>query len=247
VTVDLAARGIRLVLLDIEGTTTPIRFVDEVLFPYVREHLAEWWGDLDVRTRRDVLARLASEHAADRASAEPVPDWLTSSDGDTDSSARAYVEWLMDRDRKSPALKHVQGLVWERGYQAGELHGVVYADVPVALRRWRERGVNVAIYSSGSELAQRRLFASTAYGDLTPLIVAFFDTAVGPKRSPESYTRIASALNRRPDEVLFVSDVAAELDAAARAGCAGILSVRPGNPPQDQAAFGAVQSFDEIL
>ena len=105
-----------------------------------------------------------------------------------------YCEWLMDRDRKSPGLKLVQGLTWERGYQAGELRGVVYPDVAPAMRQWKEAGLLVAIYSSGSELSQRRLFESVADGDLTPLISAFFDTAVGAKTDPASYRRIVAAL-----------------------------------------------------
>jgi enolase-phosphatase E1 len=154
----------------------------------------------------------------------------------------------MDRDRKSPGLKDLQGLIWERGYQRGELHGIVYPDVPPALRRWCDRAVEMAIYSSGSELAQRRLFASTAEGDLTPLFAGFFDTAVGPKGEAGSYRRIASALGHAPDRVLFVSDVTAELDAAREAGCGTLLCLRPGNLPQpDAARFDRARTFDEIV
>jgi enolase-phosphatase E1 len=159
----------------------------------------------------------------------------------------AYAHWLMDQDRKSSALKRLQGLVWERGYQAGELRGQIYPDVAPAIERWHGDGLAVAIYSSGSALAQRRLFESTPAGDLTAFLSGFFDTAVGHKISSESYTRIAALLRLRPAEMLFVSDVVTELRAARHAGCQVALSVRPGNPPQpDASGFTAVKSFDEI-
>lgn len=228
---------VRLVLLDIEGTTTPIAFVHEVLFPFALARLADWLsrhGGTD--GRRDVVETLRAEHAADRARGEAVPDWPR--DGTSridDEAAVAYGVWLMDRDRKSPALKKWQGLIWEEGYQAGLLHGEVYPDVPPAIRGWRARGVDVAIYSSGSELAQRRLFASTSHGDLTPLFSGFFDTAVGPKLEAASYRRIVSALAHEPASTLFVSDVTRELRAAEAAGCQTRLCIRPGNVIQTDA------------
>jgi enolase-phosphatase E1 len=248
VTVDLALRDVRVVLVDIEGTTTPISFVHDVLFPFARRHLAAWcrhYAGTDAY--REVLTRLAIEHAADRARGEPVPAWEAGSAIDHDRSLRAYVIWLMDRDRKSPGLKLLQGLIWEQGYQAGTLSGDVFPDVAPAMRRWRDLGVVTAVYSSGSELAQRRLFTSTPYGDLTPLIGGFFDTTVGAKQAPESYARIASTLEWAPGRILFVSDVTAELNAASRAGCQTVLSVRPGNSLQpDSGLYPQVRSFDEI-
>jgi len=187
---------------------------------------------------------------SDLAVGRPVPVWPrdSASASDDEAGAVAYATWLMDDDRKSPALKHWQGLIWEEGYQAGLLHGEVYEDVPPAIRRWRDAGIDVAIYSSGSELAQRRLFASTGHGDLTPLVVGFFDTRVGAKVEPASYLRIAAALGHTPAEVLFVSDVTRELRAAADAGCRTVLSLRPGNPTQPDAdAHLQVRSFEDIL
>ncbi len=246
-TIDLTASHIRLILLDIEGTTTPMAFVHERLFPYARVRLRAWLAShAGTDERRDVIELLRAEHAADRAHDESVPAWPGDA-RDAIEPAVAYLEWLMDRDRKSPALKRLQGLIWEDGYQAGELRGEVYADVPDAMRRWRAAGVDVAIYSSGSELAQRRLFASTVHGDLTPLISGFFDTAVGPKTSPASYQRIVTALGRAPAETLFVSDVTRELRAAAEIGCQVVLSIRPGNPDQPHGeAFPHVSSFAAI-
>jgi enolase-phosphatase E1 len=247
VTIDLAAAGIRLILLDIEGTTTPMAFVHERLFPYARARLWTWLAAHDgMDDRRHVMELLRAEHAADRAREDSVPAWPDDA-RDVIDPAVAYLEWLMDRDRKSPALKRLQGLIWEDGYQAGELRGEVYADVPDAMRRWRAAGIDVAIYSSGSELAQRRLFASTVHGDLTPLISGFFDTAVGPKTAPASYQRIVAALAHAAGETLFVSDVTRELRAAAESGCQVVLGIRPGNPDQPHGeAFPHVSSFDAI-
>jgi enolase-phosphatase E1 len=145
-------------------------------------------------------------------------------------------------------LKELQGLIWEAGYRSGQLRGEVYPDVPPALQRWGESGVRTAIYSSGSELAQRQLFQSTAYGDLTPRISGFFDTAVGAKGNAASYARIADALRERPEYVLFVSDVVAEITAAASAGCPVVLMVRPGNRPQQGSErFPMIRSFDAMV
>jgi enolase-phosphatase E1 len=248
VTIRLAERGIRLMLLDIEGTTTPIAFVHEVLFPFARVRLDAWLArHATSDVYRDVLQRLATEHAADVAAGESAPAWDARMAARAHASAVAYATWLMDRDRKSPALKLLQGLIWEEGYQAGLLHGEVFSDVPSSIRRWREAGVETAIYSSGSELAQRRLFGSTEHGDVTPLLTGFFDTRVGAKVDAASYRRIASALGRRPVEVLFLSDLTRELLAARHAGCQVALSLRPGNDPQpDAAAYEAVRSFEEI-
>jgi enolase-phosphatase E1 len=240
---------VRLVLLDIEGTTTPIAFVHEILFPFARARLADWLSRHDgADVHRDVVEMLRVEHAVDRARGEGVPDWTPNAGNAADDQAAvAYGAWLMERDRKSPALKHWQGLIWEEGYQAGLLHGEVYPDVAPALRRWRAGGIDVAIYSSGSELAQRRLFASTAEGDLTPLFSGFFDTTVGPKIEADSYRRIASALAHDPESTLFVSDVTRELRAAETAGCRSVLCIRPGNAVQpDASRYVTVTSFAGI-
>lgn len=244
----LAGRGVRAVLLDIEGTTTPIAFVHEVLFAFARAHAGAYlYAHRDGAEVAEVERRLASEHAADVAGGQTPPPWSTATPEDAEASIAAYASWLMDRDRKSPGLKFFQGHIWEEGYRAGALRGEVYADVPEAIRRWRDAGVVVAIYSSGSEMAQRQLFASTPHGDLVPLINAFFDTAVGAKIESDSYAAIARALRLAPFEILFVSDVTAELLAARDAGMTVVLSVRPGNPPQLGAgAFESTRTFDEI-
>ena len=229
--------SIRVLLLDIEGTTTPIAFVHERLFGYIRSHLSQYvarhWNDPAVA---DVVRKLSAERVADGQG--PIQDPET---------MMGFVRALMAEDRKSPGLKTLQGLIWEDGYQAGELRGEVWDDVPEAMRRWKREGRRIAIYSSGSELAQRRLFESTAAGDLTPLIAAFFDTRVGAKVESGSYTRIAKELGESPSSIMFVSDVTAELHAARSAGLETVLSIRPGNAPQAGAeAFRAVEALTEI-
>lgn len=163
------------------------------------------------------------------------------------ASVVAYVHWLMDRDSKSTGLKSLQGKIWEAGYRAGELRGraEVYPDVAPALARWREQGRDIAIFSSGSVQAQRNLFANTTAGDLTPFIRAYFDTTTGPKTAAQSYARIAATLERSPSEVLFVSDVGAELDAARAAGMQTALCVRlPGSAPT-AGGHPVIHTFEE--
>lgn len=238
----------RAIVLDIEGTTTPIAFVHEVLFPYARTRLSEFlgaeWTSPEVA---EAVRRLTAERAADKSAGAHLPPWSAGSTAARMASVAAYCGWLMDRDRKSPGLKTLQGLIWECGYQAGTLRGIVFPDVAPAMRRWKAAGLDIAIYSSGSELAQRRLFESTTEGDLTPLVTAFFDTAIGGKTEPESYRRIAARLGRAPGDVLFVSDLTREIAAAREAGLHVLLSLRPGNAPQPGAdAFAQITSLAEI-
>jgi enolase-phosphatase E1 len=197
-------------LLDIEGTTTPIAFVTDRLFPYAR-------------------ARLVS---------------FLSREGRADEAPALLAE--MDRDSKSTALKALQGRIWEDGYRSGELTGTVFDDVPRAFARWHSVGTAIAIFSSGSVLAQQWLFRRSSAGDLTPFIAHYFDTEVGPKRDPASYARIAATVALPPSSITFVSDVVAELDAARAAGMQTIMSLRPGNHPQPPHDHRVVHSFDEI-
>ncbi|MGH9409073.1 MAG: acireductone synthase [Vicinamibacterales bacterium] len=226
-----------MILLDIEGTTTPISFVTETLFPYARSHLAPF---LERNGRSidglKIIGRLHREHAVDRRRSAVVPPW----------SAKGYAEWLMDQDRKSPALKELQGRIWEEGYKDGSLAGQVFEDVPRAFMRWRDAGVPIAIYSSGSVRAQQWLFRTTAAGDLTPFISHHFDTAVGPKNDPGSYVRLAKTVGLEPGAIAFVSDVVSELHAARMAGFATIFSERQGNRPQPAHTHRVVRSFDDI-
>jgi enolase-phosphatase E1 len=152
----------------------------------------------------------------------------------------------MDRDRKSTGLKSLQGKIWEEGYRAGDLRSEVYPDVPPALEHWRRQGIDIAIFSSGSVQAQRSLFTNTAAGDLTRFIRAYFDTTTGPKTAPQSYARIAAALERLPSEVFFLSDIGAELDAARTAGMRTALCVRtPGATPAT-GGHPVVRALDQV-
>jgi enolase-phosphatase E1 len=230
------------VVLDIEGTTTPVDFVHKTLFGYARmrvgEFLRQHWEDPEVRAD---LARLEAEHAAEPA------DTSLSAWRDDPAAVTAYVHWLMDRDRKSTGLKSLQGKIWEAGYQSGELRGEVYPDVRPALERWQRDGVDVAIFSSGSVQAQQSLFRSSAVGDLTRFISSYFDTRTGPKAAPASYAQIAASLGHPPSQVLFVSDVTAELDAARKAGMATALCVRSPAVPPTWGEHAMIRSFDELF
>lgn len=234
--------AIRSLVLDIEGTTTPIAFVAEVLFPFSRARLADFlahaWPTADMR---EDVARLRAERAAEPDAAAPA--WNAE---DERSSAVAYLIWLMDRDRKSTALKSLQGKIWKDGFESGALVAPVYPDVPRALARWTGEGRDVSIYSSGSVLAQKLLFAHTDAGELTAFLRAYFDTTTGPKREPASYVVIARELGRAPGEVLFVSDTMEELDAAHAAGLEIALCIRPGAAPPSDAVPRVIRTFDEI-
>ena len=236
--------GVKSVLLDIEGTTTPIDFVHDVLFSYAREHVRGFLKDnFDSEEVRADVAALREEHGDDvKEKRNPPP--LNAEDVE---SIAVYAEWLIGRDSKTAGLKSLQGKIWRRGYLAGDLKSQVFADVPAAMERWHAQGLNISIFSSGSVLAQQLLFAHTDAGDLTPLIDNYFDTKTGPKREAESYQRIAQVLNLHPNEILFISDVVDELAAAQSAGMNPLLSLRPGNPPQDSAAqYPSIHTFDEI-
>ena len=218
---------VRAIVLDIEGTTTPIAFVYDVLFPYARTHLREFLAtEAGSPALQDALRQLRRDRAEEVSGGEEPPDWNESEP----EGVAAFVEWLMDRDRKAPGLKRLQGQIWERGFRDGTLRGDVFPDVPPALERWRDAGLRVAIYSSGSEQAQRRIFGTTVAGDLTGLLCRFFDTSVGAKVSEDSYRRIAQELGCSTSGVLFVSDVTAELDAARGAGCQ-VSAVRQARQP----------------
>jgi enolase-phosphatase E1 len=236
------------ILLDIEGTTTPIDFVYQVLFPFartrVKEYLSRHWTAEGVQ---EDLAGLRREQIADTQNGFAAPVISEASDDAQLESAVAYVHWLMDQDRKSTPLKSLQGRIWEEGYRSGELLSQVFNDVPPAMERWHKQGQRVCIYSSGSVLAQKLLFEFTVAGDLTPLISEYFDTKVGAKQEAESYRRITAALQMPPKEILFISDVAAELDAAQAVGMQVRLSLRPGNRPQPENTYPAIHSFAELI
>jgi enolase-phosphatase E1 len=237
--------GIRASLLDVEGTTTPISFVVDVLFPYARRHLRRHLNEHAASAEHSALIdRLRDEYHVDALSGDAAQAWVDTPMDARLASAAAYCAWLMDRDRKSSALKELQGRIWEEGYTQGEIVGEVFADVPAALARWRAEQKEVGIFSSGSVRAQQLLFRHSSSGDLSGYLRWHFDTAMGSKKEAESYRRIATAMALPPASILFVSDVTEELDAARTAGMQTRLSIRPGNPVAVDVSHIPIESFD---
>jgi enolase-phosphatase E1 len=234
----------RSILLDVEGTTSPISFVYGTLFPYARKRMGSF---LQEHSSDPVV--IAVFHELRNMNPSDVPAGAPRISGqDPIQESIDYLLWLMQQDRKTAPLKTLQGLIWEQGFEQGELQGEMFDDVPVCLLQWHKAGLRTAIYSSGSVLAQKMMFSHTAYGDLTNLISAYFDTGVGPKRQPQSYRRIVAELQVPADQVIFVSDVAEELEAARTAGLGTALSVRPGNQEQNgAAAYRTIHSLAELF
>ena len=240
--------SIQAILLDIEGTTTPIDFVFRTLFPFARQRLEKFLLEHGSAPgiREDVDA-LRMQHRADAAEQFNPPQWVDDSPGAELDSAAAYCAWLIDRDSKCSALKSLQGKIWQEGYRTGDLCGEVYPDVPLAMARWTRQGKIISIFSSGSILAQKLLFGSTAAGDLTGFIRAYFDTTTGPKNAPGTYLRIAETLAIEAPNILFISDVAKELDAARDAGMQTALCVRSESTERISSTHRVVNSFEEIF
>lgn len=234
--------GVRGILLDIEGTTTPIAFVHDVLFSYARAQASDFLKN-NVRSDevRADLSMLYEEHALDVVKDQNPPELTEELE-----SLAAYIEWLIDQDRKSTGLKSLQGKIWRQGYFDGSLKSQVFEDVAPALERWRAGNLKVSIFSSGSVLAQQLLFAHTNAGDLARFIDGYFDTNTGKKGEAESYRRIAAEMSLEPGEIVFISDVVDELDAAEEAGMKTLLSIRPGNQIQAATHHQAIDSFDEL-
>jgi enolase-phosphatase E1 len=235
------------ILLDIEGTTTPVDFVTKTLFPYasrkVESFIREHTADLETQA---LLKDLHAQWEADQRQRLHPPAWSDESEESRLQSAAEYAKWLIARDSKCTPLKTLQGKMWQEGYARGELRGEVYPDVPKAFARWRAQQKKICIYSSGSELAQRLLFGSVASGDLTHYIEAFFDTRVGRKAERGSYSKIAASVGHPAAEFLFISDAENEIDAAKRAGMLAALCLR-GTMAKAAGADQVIRSFDEIF
>ncbi|QAX84231.1 acireductone synthase [Pseudomonas sp. DTU12.3] len=196
--------SIKAIVTDIEGTTSAVSFVFDVLFPYAAKHLPDFVRQnaerADVAEQLDAVRR---DSSAPQADVERVVEILLS--------------WI-EEDRKATPLKALQGMVWAQGYHAGQLKGHVYPDAVEALQRWHAAGYQLFVYSSGSIQAQKLIFGCSEAGDLTPLFNGYFDTTSGPKREAQSYTNIQQAIGVEPEEILFLSDIVEELDAAQSAG-----------------------------
>ena len=222
---------IKAVVADIEGTTSSISFVHEVLFPYAGRQLPEF-------VRR---------HVDDPEVASLLED-VKGEAGEPDAGLERLIEillrWIAE-DRKVTPLKTLQGQVWEHGYRRGDFTGHVYADTAPAMRRWSDRGARIFIYSSGSVKAQQLLFEHSDAGDLRPLIAGYFDTHVGSKRDPASYQAIVERIGLPAAEILFLSDVTEELDAAADAGMKTMLIAR--DEPARSGRHPVARDFDEVV
>jgi enolase-phosphatase E1 len=228
----IAMTRIRAIVTDIEGTTSSISFVHDVLFPYARKRLPAF-----VETHGDQpevqhwLHEAAREAGLIEASRQDIIEML--------------LRWI-DADRKSTALKALQGMIWKDGYAAGEYRAHVYPEVAARLREWRADGLRLYVYSSGSIVAQQLFFHYSAAGDLTPLFAGYFDTTTGHKRESASYQRIAEAVGEQPEHLLFLSDIVEELDAARTAGWQTAWLVREPMPLPTAARHPVFRDFNAV-
>ncbi|MBW4631228.1 MAG: acireductone synthase [Iphinoe sp. HA4291-MV1] len=231
------------ILLDIEGTTTPVDYVFGVLFPFARDHVADFLTthQQDAQVQTD-LHLLRQEYETDLAQGLLVSDWhLTEV-----KTAVPYIHHLIAIDRKSTGLKSLQGKIWDEGYRNGTLRSQMFTDVKSAFERWTTALKRLFIFSSGSVQAQQLLFRYSEVGDLTAFISGYFDTQIGPKREAQSYRKIAEAIGVAPEKILFISDVTAELKAAQATGMQTLFSIRPGNHSLESEGFAAIVNFDSV-
>ena len=238
------AMSVRAVLLDIEGTTSSIAFVYDVMFPYVRQHVRSF---LEREGQRDDVRAAVDQMAVD-ASFENARTWQREHANTSDTLNVAFVtdhvNTLMNGDSKSTGLKALQGLIWQAGFESGELKSHLFSDVVPAIESWHRQGIEIGIYSSGSIVAQKLFFGHTPHGDLTRFFARYYDTTIGPKRESTSYAKIATDFGIAPNDILFLSDIAAELEAAVSAGLQAIAVVRPGNAALPESYLGPrIESF----
>ncbi|MBI1300813.1 MAG: acireductone synthase [Alphaproteobacteria bacterium] len=221
---------IRAIVTDIEGTTSSLAFVKDALFPYAYKKLPDYiWNNQEALT--DLINDVREEEKNHDLSLEEVIEVLL-----------RYIE----EDQKVTALKALQGMIWKEGYEAGELYGHIYDDAVRGLKRWKDQGIELYIYSSGSIEAQKLLFGNTPAGDLTPLFSGYFDTTTGSKKAAESYQKIAEEIGVSALDILFLSDSIDEINAASEIGMNVIILDRDGLI-HDAMGHTAVQDFDEIL
>jgi enolase-phosphatase E1 len=221
---------IKAIITDIEGTTSSISFVHDVLFPYARARMREF-----VRTHADDPKVVPHLEEVQQASDKKL---------DLEGIIQQLMRWI-DEDMKVTPLKALQGLIWEQGYADGDFHGHIYADAYEKLVLWHAQGIALYVYSSGSVYAQKLLFGHTRYGDLTPLFSGYFDTRVGAKAEVTSYQHIVAELKLPADQILFLSDIKAELDAARAAGLKTCWLMREGEVDKT-ATHSQVHDFHAI-
>lgn len=239
---------VRIILLDIEGTTTPVDFVTKTLFPYanrkLESFLRENFANAEIRV---LIEDLRAQRELDERTGRKPPGWQDKSEEGRLRSSVEYGQWLIARDSKCTPLKSLQGKIWQQGYAKGELKGEVYPDVPAAFERWKRQGKLICIYSSGSVLAQQLLFRTAAYGDLTKHISTYFDTQVGAKAEADSYRKIAASLSHEPRQFLFLSDAEKEVDAARSAGMQALLCQRDAHLSRPGSTAHSIQDFNDIF
>lgn len=235
----------RLILLDIEGTVSPLAYVHEVMFPYAREHVAEFLTDHWEQPK----TMSALEQMAVDAGHSTFIEWCPMEPGSGNASAWvvAQVHRLMVEDAKLTGLKQLQGLIWEQGFRTGALCATLFDDVAECLHSWHAKGRDLRIYSSGSVQAQQLFFQHTQAGDLSGLVSGWYDTRTGGKRDPSSYSAIVEDTGCAPEEVLFVSDVVEELDAARAVNVKTALAIRPGNRETEAMQHPRIQTLREIV
>jgi enolase-phosphatase E1 len=222
---------IRAIVTDIEGTTSSLSFVKDVLFPYARARMARFVTD-------NANSPEVAQHLAEVSA-------LAGTDLTPAAAADQLIDWI-DQDRKATPLKALQGMIWETGYRSGDFYGHIYEDAARKLVEWHSRGIALFVYSSGSVHAQKLLFKHTEGGDLTPLFSGYFDTHTGPKQDCRSYEAIARHIGQSAASILFLSDIDGEIIAATEAGFATVKLIRDAHPGQTMRP-GEARNFDEIL
>jgi len=221
---------IKAIVTDIEGTTSSLSFVKDVLFPYARIHLP----DFVRRSQDDPQIKQLLADTCNEAGIKP----------DTENAISQLIQWI-EQDKKITPLKALQGLIWEAGYRQGDFKGHVYQDAIDNLKAWKTEGISLYVYSSGSVLAQKLLFEHTESGDLTPLFSGFFDTLIGGKKEADSYRKIAEAIGYPAENILFLSDIKEELDAAKSASFVTVWLTRD-NKPDVHAEHSQAHDFYAI-
>ncbi|KAG4075718.1 hypothetical protein HA402_003543 [Bradysia odoriphaga] len=245
---------IKVIVTDIEGTTTSISFVKDKLFPYAVEHVEEYLtANWTTEAVQEAVKELRAQYVADVT--DKIEGAVAISDGEAKEQAEeiaevvANVKWQISIDRKTTSLKKLQGLIWAKGYDSGAIKGHVYSDVPKAFERWTAANIKIYIYSSGSVAAQKLLFTNSEHGDLTSNISGYFDTNVGMKQDQLSYEKIVKEVGCEPSDILFLTDIVKEAAAAKGSGIKVALLVRSDNGPltdEEKAEYEIFTSFDDI-
>jgi methylthioribulose 1-phosphate dehydratase/enolase-phosphatase E1 len=236
-------KGITNILLDIEGTTTPISFVHDKLFPYARQNFSQFLiNNLNNEFVKTCIVNLYKQYEQDSRNGLNPPLMHSTPEHYDPEELLSYILWLMDNDRKVTPLKELQGKIWESGYKSGDIVSQMYADVPIKLSLWYEGGLKISIYSSGSILSQKLLFGNTSYGDLTKYIYKYFDTTMGSKLEVSSYLKISSILDNRSNHILFISDSIQEVKSSNNAGMNAIVIDRY----KKKHTYETIESFSEL-